>query len=113
MNRITDAVKHLIIINIVFFIITFVLKLSFSDSLALYFPENEKFGVWQYVSHMFIHGSPMHIIFNMYGLWAFGTPLEQRFSKLQIEGMMLDAGLGEITFSEEMPFWCAIGKKLI
>ena len=46
MNRITDAVKHLIIINIVFFIITFVLKLSFSDSLALYFPENEKFGFY-------------------------------------------------------------------
>ncbi|MGK0308698.1 MAG: membrane associated rhomboid family serine protease [Urechidicola sp.] len=94
MNRITDAVKHLIIINIVFFIITFVLKLSFSDSLALYFPENEKFGVWQYVSHMFIHGSPMHIIFNMYGLWAFGTPLEQMWGRNKFLFFYFSAGLG-------------------
>tara|TARA_B110000879_G_C11134786_1_gene497613 strand:+ start:354 stop:1085 length:732 start_codon:yes stop_codon:yes gene_type:complete len=94
MNRITDAVKHLIIINIVFFIITFVLKLSFSDSLALYFPENEKFGVWQYVSHMFIHGSPMHIIFNMYGLWAFGTPLEQMWGRNKFLFFYFSAGFG-------------------
>ena len=94
MNRITDAVKHLIIINIVFFIITFVLKLSFSDSLALYFPENEKFGVWQYVSHMFIHGSPMHLIFNMYGLWAFGTPLEQMWGRNKFLFFYFSAGLG-------------------
>lgn len=94
MNRITDAVKHLIIINIVFFIITFVLKLSFSDSLALYFPENEKFGFWQYLSHMFIHGSPMHIIFNMYGLWAFGTPLEQIWGRNKFLFFYFSAGLG-------------------
>lgn len=94
MNRITDAVKHLIIINIVFFIITFVLKLSFSDSLALYFPENEKFGFWQYLSHMFIHGSPMHIIFNMYGLWAFGTPLEQMWGRNKFLFFYFSAGLG-------------------
>ena len=94
MNRITDAVKHLIIINIVFFIITFVLKLNFSDSLALYFPENEKFGFWQYLSHMFIHGSPMHLIFNMYGLWAFGTPLEQMWGRNKFLFFYFSAGLG-------------------
>ncbi len=94
MNRITDAVKHLIIINIIFFIITFVLKLNFSDSLALYFPENEKFGFWQYLSHMFIHGSPMHLIFNMYGLWAFGTPLEQMWGRNKFLFFYFSAGLG-------------------
>jgi membrane associated rhomboid family serine protease len=93
-NRITDAVKHLIIINIIFFIITFVLKLNFSDSLALYFPENEKFGFWQYLSHMFIHGSPMHLIFNMYGLWAFGTPLEQMWGRNKFLFFYFSAGLG-------------------
>lgn len=94
MNRITDAVKHLIVINIIFFIITFVLKLNFSDSLALYFPENEKFGFWQYLSHMFIHGSPMHLIFNMYGLWAFGTPLEQMWGRNKFLFFYFSAGLG-------------------
>ena len=39
----------------------------------------------------------------------FGTPLEQRFSKIQIKNMMIDAGLHNIRFSESAPFWCVIG----
>ena len=42
----------------------------------------------------------------------FGTPLEQRFTRAQIEGMMLDAGLTEIRFSENAPYWCAVGVKV-
>jgi ubiquinone/menaquinone biosynthesis C-methylase UbiE len=41
----------------------------------------------------------------------FGTPLEQRFSKKQITEMMASAGLTEITFSANAPFWHAVGKK--
>lgn len=39
----------------------------------------------------------------------FGTRLEQRFSKVEIKNMMESAGLERIQFSEEMPFWCAVG----
>ena len=39
----------------------------------------------------------------------FGTPLEQRFTRAQIEKMMLDAGLTQIRFSESAPYWCAVG----
>ena len=39
----------------------------------------------------------------------FGTPLEQRFSKIQIQNMMTGAGLKNISFSESAPFWCVIG----
>ncbi len=94
MNRITDAVKHLIIINVIFFVATYALKLGFSDSLALYFPKNENFGFWQFISHMFVHGSPMHLIFNMYGLWAFGTPLEQIWGRNKFLFFYFSAGLG-------------------
>ena len=41
----------------------------------------------------------------------FGTPLEHRFSRRQMEQMMLDAGLKDIKFSEEIPFWHAVGQK--
>tara|TARA_Y100001970_G_scaffold86868_2_gene109614 strand:- start:3111 stop:3938 length:828 start_codon:yes stop_codon:yes gene_type:complete len=41
----------------------------------------------------------------------FGTPLEQRFTRKEIEKMMESAGLKDITFSEETPFWCAVGIK--
>lgn len=41
----------------------------------------------------------------------FGTPLEQRFSKAQIETMMKDGGLEDITFGKEIPYWHAVGRK--
>lgn len=41
----------------------------------------------------------------------FGTRLEQRFTKKQMEEMMLAAGLIDIRFSEQPPYWCAVGYK--
>ena len=41
----------------------------------------------------------------------FGTPLEQRFSREEIRAMMLHCGLDEIVFSEQPPFWHAVGRK--
>jgi SAM-dependent methyltransferase len=42
----------------------------------------------------------------------FATPLEQRFSRAQIEAMMHIAGLENIRFSEGPPFWCAVGYRI-
>lgn len=42
----------------------------------------------------------------------FGTPLEQRFSRTEIEQMMKNSGLTNIKFSEKEPYWHAIGQKL-
>ena len=42
----------------------------------------------------------------------FGTPLEQRFSRKQIQAMMEQAGLAHIVFSEKPPYWHAIGQKI-
>jgi SAM-dependent methyltransferase len=41
----------------------------------------------------------------------FCTRLEQRFSRQQIERMLVNAGFNEIQFSEVVPFWCAVGRK--
>jgi SAM-dependent methyltransferase len=41
----------------------------------------------------------------------FGTPLEQRFTKAQIAGMMRSAGLVNVRFSAGAPYWCAVGIK--
>ena len=41
----------------------------------------------------------------------FGTRLEQRFSRQQIEDMLLESGFQDISFSEEMPFWTSISYK--
>lgn len=41
----------------------------------------------------------------------FGTVLEHRFSKSQIKQMMENAGLNNIKFSENEPYWCVVGFK--
>ncbi len=41
----------------------------------------------------------------------FGTPLEQRFTRHEIQVMMKDAGLENIKFREGVPYWCAVGIK--
>jgi len=41
----------------------------------------------------------------------FGTALEQRFSRPEIEAMMTSAGLNNIRFSDQPPFWVACGVK--
>ena len=41
----------------------------------------------------------------------FGTRLEQRFTRVEIEQMMRAAGLTDIRFSEEEPFWVACGRR--
>jgi SAM-dependent methyltransferase len=41
----------------------------------------------------------------------FGTRLEQRFSRSEVQRMMELAGLTQIRFSEQIPYWTACGRK--
>ncbi|MFJ1429931.1 rhomboid family intramembrane serine protease [Capnocytophaga canimorsus] len=82
MERITQAIKHLIIINVVlFFVAELGLVLHLKELMAIWYFQNPNFHLWQFVTHMFMHGDLMHLFFNMYALWAFGTPLESIWGK--------------------------------
>jgi hypothetical protein len=41
----------------------------------------------------------------------FCTALEKRFSKIEIATMLTDAGFERVSFSETVPYWCAVGYK--
>ncbi|HEV7571809.1 MAG TPA: class I SAM-dependent methyltransferase [Thermoanaerobaculia bacterium] len=41
----------------------------------------------------------------------FGTRLEQRFTRAEIDSMMREAGLVNIVFSPRAPFWVALGRR--
>lgn len=41
----------------------------------------------------------------------FGTPLEHRYTRSQIAKMCLEAGLCDLKFSENAPYWCVAGLK--
>ncbi len=94
MGRLTGAIKHLLIINILFFVATALYGEQMYQWFSLWFPENENFVLWQILSHMFMHGGFMHILFNMYALWAFGSPLEQMWGKNKFLFFYFSAGIG-------------------
>ncbi len=60
---------------------------------------------------LFYYANKSFYIMQNDALDRFGTPLEQRFTKKEIEKMMIDCGLTEIVFSAQTPYWHAIGKK--
>ncbi|QWX85625.1 rhomboid family intramembrane serine protease [Cellulophaga sp. HaHaR_3_176] len=98
MVKITDAVKHLIIVNVLFFVATQILGDQMYQWFALWFPKNENFQIWQIVTHMFMHGGTMHILFNMIGLWMFGSAVEQYLGKKQFLFLYFSAGFGAVLF---------------
>ena len=94
MGRLTEAVKHLLIVNVLFFIATQLYGDQMYAWFSLFYPENPNFEWWQVVTHMFMHGSFFHILFNMYALWAFGSPLEQMWGRNKFLFFYFSAGLG-------------------
>jgi len=94
MRSIPETIKQLIIINVIFYFGSqFLGDLSY-DILALHYFENDKFLISQLLTHMFMHGSPSHILFNMFGLWMFGSPLEQMWGRQKFLFFYFSAGLG-------------------
>jgi membrane associated rhomboid family serine protease len=94
MRNIPDIIKQLIVINVLIFVGSqFVGALAY-DVLALHYPKNDLFGIWQILTHMFMHGSISHILFNMFGLWMFGSPLAQMWGKQKFLFFYLSTGLG-------------------
>lgn len=94
MGRITETVKVLLIINVLFFIGAMSLGDAAYEYFALYYFENPNFKLWQPITHMFMHGGVTHILFNMYALYAFGSPLEQMWGRNKFIFFYFSAGLG-------------------
>jgi len=94
MARITETVKHLLIINGIFFLATSLYGNYLYNLFALHYYQNPLFQIWQPLTHMFLHGNFSHILFNMIGLWMFGSPLEQLWGKNKFIFFYISSGLG-------------------
>ncbi|MCC6253222.1 MAG: rhomboid family intramembrane serine protease [Bacteroidia bacterium] len=93
-----EVVKNLLIINGIFFLIRIVVLNRFqydlNDNLGLYFPKSEQFKPYQIVSYMFMHGSFMHILLNMFALWMFGSNIENYWGGKRFLIYYMVTGLG-------------------
>jgi len=73
------AVKWIIIANVVMFLGRLAYPplidyLGLTPKLAV-----ERLWLWQLGTYMFLHGGPVHVLFNMLGIWMFGVELERRW----------------------------------
>ena len=73
------AIKWIILANVAMFLVSQVYS-PIIEYLGLS-PERviESGWFWQIATYMFLHGDVVHILFNMLGIWMFGTELEHRW----------------------------------
>ena len=112
MFRISDVVKHLLIINVLLFLGTYFAwnpsvevmndlilgrETDFMEwkryILALFYPTSDYFQPYQIISHMFMHGSLEHLFFNMFALYMFGPPLEMAWGPKKFLFYYLASGM--------------------
>jgi len=94
MYPMTDAVKQLMIINVLFFVGTLFVGAPAMNLLGEHYFENPDFGFWQLFTNMFIHMGIMHLAFNMLSLYIFGPVLEQRWGASKFIFFYISCGLG-------------------
>lgn len=93
MMNMTPVVKQLLIINIIFFIGSQLVPVSY-EYFAMFFPESPSFKAWQPITHMFMHGGILHIAFNMFAMVSFGSALEHFWGGKKFLFFYISCGLG-------------------
>ena len=94
MGNTPQIIKHLLIINIIFFIGTKFSGQISTDFLALHYFENDKFFNTQMFTHMLMHGNEAHLMFKMIGLRMYGTTLANIWGTNKFIFFYLSSGLG-------------------
>lgn len=93
-QNIPPITRNLIIINVVVFILGYFLPAGIENFLPAYFPLSPNFRSWQIITHMFMHGGFTHLLFNMIGLWSFGSVLERVLGEKKYLTLYFFSGLG-------------------
>lgn len=106
MRNIPIVTKNLLIINVVAFLVCFVMGKDASggyllnEVFGLHFFMASNFHVYQLITYMFMHGGFEHIIFNMFALWMFGCVVERVWGPKKFLFYYIACGLGAGLFQE-------------
>lgn len=114
MNSMPTITKNLLIINILCFLAGWVLEMRGFDlngMFGLHFFMAEHFGLYQFLSYMFMHGGFEHLFFNMFALWMFGCVVEREWGPRKFLLYYMTCGIGagivqEIT--QFFSFWMTV-----
>ena len=87
--------KNLIIINVLVFLAqTILTQFNITERIAMYPLQHPSFAPYQIATHMFAHGSMIHILFNMLVLYMFGRTLENVWGPKRFLLFYIICGLG-------------------
>ncbi|MEQ1744410.1 MAG: rhomboid family intramembrane serine protease [Saprospiraceae bacterium] len=114
----TGVVRHLIILNVLVFIGSYVAlgaetwsetERTYSNLgrlwLAVYLPGSEHFRPFQLVTHMFMHGDLGHLFFNMLSLFFFGPMVEMVWGHKRFLFYYLFCGFGALALHIGVQWW--------
>lgn len=96
MPKITDVIKHIMILNVILFVLTNTPVNQYLPDLALYFPKLEQFRPYQILSHMFMHAGLQHLFMNMLGLFFLGPMVESRLGAKKFFILYFACGFGAV-----------------
>jgi membrane associated rhomboid family serine protease len=103
--KITPVVKQLLIINIIFFAGSQLIGRTADDLLAMHHFSSNEFKIWQPLTHMFMHGDIMHIAFNMFALYSFGSTLESIWGGKKFLFFYVSCGLGAVALHTAINYY--------
>lgn len=97
--RIPVAIRTIITINVLVFLMMVIGGSPFSQWMVNYFGFVPSFGTslfqpWRLVTYMFLHASGFHILFNMLWLWWMGRAVEESLGPKTFTALFLGSGVG-------------------
>ncbi len=115
MNRITDVVKNLLIINVIVFFGVRLLPQGLLPEFNLYSPQTGLFKPFQIITHLFMHADERHLFFNMLSLFFLGPMVEEYIGSKKFFILYFFSGLMAVAFHfgfqyfNMSPMWMARG----
>ena len=97
--NIPPVVKNLLIINVIFYIATLMFGgPMMTQVLGVHYFDSPDFRIWQVITYMFMHdySSLVHIMFNMFALYTFGSSIEFIMGSKRFLNFYLITGLGAL-----------------
>lgn len=97
-QNLPTVIKNLLIINVLVFLAQATLSnsggINMEALFGLHHVKSPLFQPWQIITHLFLHGGFMHLVYNMFALWMFGSELEDMWGPKRFLTFYFLCGIG-------------------
>ncbi len=109
MINFTQGVKIILLINLSMFALAWILQnffaIDLSHILGMFYFKSSNYHHYQIITHMFMHGSILHLLFNMYSLYLFGSMVEQVWGTKRFVFYYIFTGIGAAALHAGVNWW--------